>query len=73
MFVTEGAMQFNLVPTSDHEKEMMNILNKFQGNVTIQKGSDIGMCHGNYVRNFGGNNNALTITINKPELKATNE
>jgi hypothetical protein len=65
IFATEDAMQFNLMPESQHEIEMFKLLEKFSGQVSIGRGSNIGMCMGGYIRSFGMDSNALTITIDK--------
>ena len=67
MFVTETAMQFNFKPVSEHEKEMLKILKKYTGKVTINSGIDIGMTQGNYTRNFGERSDIVAITINQAE------
>jgi hypothetical protein len=67
IFVTEDAMQFNLEAESAHEKKMFELLEKYSGKVVLGRGHDIGMCQGNYIRNFGDNPTALTITIGKED------
>jgi hypothetical protein len=73
VFITDQAMQFNLQPESDHEREMLTALGKFTGPVTIERGADIGMCRGNYVRNFGESSRCVAITIHQPKPKAGGE
>jgi hypothetical protein len=69
MFLTDNAMQFNLDPESDHEKEFVSLLRKYTGAVSIQAGADIGMSKAGYVRNFGEgvSSRIVAIVIRKPE------
>jgi hypothetical protein len=69
MFVDSDSMQFNLTPENDHEKEFSEILKKYNGSVSIHNGIDIGMCKGDYMRNFGDQSNSIGITIRKLEEK----
>jgi hypothetical protein len=68
MFVTEDAMQFNLTPESPHETEMMEILNKFTGTVSIKHGSKVDRCQGGWLRDFG-EDSSTAITIDKVGVK----
>lgn len=73
IFVNQDAMQFNLMPESEHEKEFLRLLNKYKGEVTIYNGADIVLNQANYLRSFGDRNEAVAITIGKPVLKAEDE
>ena len=66
MFINQDAMQFNLMPESDHEKEFLCLLKKYSGEVTIHNGIDVSLTQGNYLRNFGERDEAVAITIHKP-------
>lgn len=68
MFITGDAMQFNLEPESEHEREMLAILGRYNGNATISPGVDVSMCRGGYLRNFGEGPKVTAITIAKPEV-----
>ena len=70
MFVTETAMQINLTPETENEKRFMDVLRTTDGEVSINKGVDIGMCRGNYIRNFGERGETTCITIQNPTPKA---
>jgi hypothetical protein len=69
IFVNQDAMQFNLTPETDHEKEFLRMLNKYTGEVTIHSGVDISLNQANYLRSFGERSDAVAITIHKPESK----
>jgi len=73
MFVTEEAIQFNLEPESEHEKEFLKMLGRYNGDVSIKQGADIGMSQAGYIRNFGSESKHVAITINKPEPKKENQ
>lgn len=70
LFVTNDAIQFNLEPESEHEKEFFAILTKYTGEVTISRGVDIGLCQGGYIRSFGENSRVTTVTIRKPKMES---
>lgn len=51
MFLTSNAMQFNLTPETQHEKDFMALLEKYDGEVSITKGVEVIETRGNYLRN----------------------
>jgi hypothetical protein len=68
MFITQDAIQFNLEGESEHEKEYLELLNSYTGEVDIMRGADIGMCRSNYIRSFSNDlPRAIAITIHKPK------
>jgi len=75
MFVIDNAIQFNLTPENEHEKEFANLLNKYKGEVSITNGADIAMSSAGYIRNFsyGTSERIIAVTIRKPEPKPTQE
>ena len=68
IFATENAIQFNLTPENEHEKEFVKILEKYKGEVYTKMGVDISMTQGNYLRVFGEREDTLAVTVNK-EIK----
>ena len=69
-FVTADAIQFNLQAETDQERALMSAISAYSGPATIKGGSDISMCKGGYIRNFGEVDMATTITIRKePETR----
>lgn len=70
MFINQDAMQFNLTPESEHEKEFLLLLKKYSGEVTIHNGIDLSLTQGNYLRSFGDRGEVVAVTIHKPVLKA---
>lgn len=69
IFVIQDAMQFNLTPENDHEKEFLRLLNKYKGKVTIHNGVDLSLNQANFIRSFGQNDEQVAITIHQPEPK----
>jgi hypothetical protein len=70
MYVVKDAIQFNLSPETDIEKEYLNLLNKYTGQVVISKGVDLALCRGKYIRSFGeSKDHEVAITIYRPEVK----
>lgn len=65
MMMTEDAIQFNLEPESEHEKDFMKGLSKYKGVVSISNGVSVGMSHGGYLRNYGEEERVTAITIYK--------
>ena len=51
LFVTDTTMQFNLTPESEHEKDFMKLLEKYEGDVSIHNGVEVIETRGNYLRN----------------------
>lgn len=68
-FITEGAIQFNLEPENDHEKELLSSLAKYTGEVSVHKGVSIRECRGGYLRNYGGDERHTAITIKPPAAR----
>lgn len=66
MFVTSGAMQFNLEPENQHEKEFLALLDKYKGDVSIKRGVDLAMSQANFIRSYGEKSDIVAITISKP-------
>lgn len=52
-YLTQDAIQFNLIPESEHERNFMALLKKYTGEVHVEIGANIGMCRGGYLRDFG--------------------
>lgn len=71
MMLTGDAMQFNLKPETEHEKEFVKMIVANPGQATIHKGVDIGLCQGGYLRNFsyGESERQLAITITNETKK----
>lgn len=68
MMLSDNALQINLTPENDHEREAMKILQSHDGKVTINKGVSVNMCQGGYLRNFGEPAEAcVAITITKKD------
>lgn len=67
LFVTQGAIQFNLEPETPHEKEMLKILEKYKGKVEIKKGIDLGMSHAGYIRSFDELRDGIAIVVHVGE------
>lgn len=68
MFVASDAMQFNLEPETETEKELLKLLNKYKGEVTIHNGVSIAESQGGFIRNYGETERVLAITIRKPAV-----
>ncbi len=69
MFVIEDAIQFNLEPESKTERRFLDILDSFEGQVTLKKRVNIGMCQGGYIRAFGESNGIAIVIREKAEGK----
>lgn len=69
LFLNEDALQFNLTCENEHECQLIHILKKYTGNVSIYEGADIALTQGNYLRNFGEKSKTVAVTIRKPEIK----
>lgn len=67
IYATKDAMQFNLTPETEHEKEFLRMLNKYKGNVKISAGVDVSLTQGDYLRSFGERGETVAITINASE------
>ena len=65
LFLTKDAIQFNLTPENEHEKELSAILKKYNGRVSVYDGIDVNMTKGDYLRGFGEKSDTLAITIHK--------
>lgn len=66
-YLTENAIQFNLVPETDHERKFMAMLADYRGEVTVTEAAQIGRCQGGYIRDFGGERGAA-ITISRTKV-----
>ena len=58
-------MQFNLTPETQHEKDFMKLLEKYDGNIGIHKGVSVIRTQGEYLRCGDSNDVATVITIDK--------
>ena len=65
--ITAEALQINLVPEAEHEKEFVKTLEKYHGEVSIHTGVSVEECRGGYLRVFGESKDVLAITIRKGE------
>lgn len=67
LFVTPEALQFNLDPQGEHERELLDVIAKYDGQVHIAAGAHIGTCKGHYVRQFSADRTPgiLAITIER--------
>lgn len=52
-YLTADAIQFNLVPETEHERKFMAMLADYRGSVTVSKAAQIGPCQAGYIRDFG--------------------
>ena len=64
LFVTDTAMQFNLTPETEHEKNFMKLLEKYNGEVKINSGIEVIETRGDYLRN-AANPKAITFTVHQ--------
>lgn len=65
VFVTENAIQFNLELESDREKELLSLLEKYKGDVSVFRGVNISESRGGFLRDYGERNNIISIKINR--------
>ena len=73
MLLTEDAMQFNLDPEDDHERELIRLLAKYQGPVSIYEGVSVAQCRGGYLRDFGRRDNVFAVKIGRNPTPSTTE
>ena len=57
--------QFNLTPESEHEKEMIGVMAKYNGDTYMTQGVQISECRGAYLRDFGPDTRSLAITLRR--------
>ena len=70
MMMDADAVQFNLHPESEHEKQFMAGLTKYNGGVSVHPGVNIRECQGGYWREFGSEREDVTAIVIRRELPA---
>ena len=68
--LTSDAIQFNLTPENDHERDFMGMLSGYTGEVSVSQGANVAMSRGGYLRSYDGGGNTTAITIQKPSRNA---
>ncbi len=66
LFVTSEKMQFNLTPENEHEKDFMELLEKYNGDVSIHTGVEVIETRGEYLRNERSPK-TVAITVSRKE------
>lgn len=68
LMLTDKSVQFNLEAESESEKELCQLLNRYNGGkVKIHQGVDVGPSNGGYLRAYDTSNKACAITIGPPD------
>lgn len=61
--ITKDALQFNMLPETEPEREMLRVLAKHEGTAHISRGSNFTMTQGGFLRDFGQPADSIAVTI----------